>query len=73
MRACSSASGGVMFVADDIERSTERERRELGQSVSIKYDDLLQDEPEAQDMPVKRPFAQRIFSAFTKGRKKDAA
>ncbi|MCC7304830.1 MAG: hypothetical protein IT558_01070 [Alphaproteobacteria bacterium] len=44
MKACATAGGGVMFIPDDIERKTNKER--------ISYKEIVREETKAKPMPV---------------------
>ena len=51
MRACSMASGGVMFIPDEIERSTHKNKT-CGSS--MKYEELLDDTSKSSDVTLKQ-------------------
>ena len=55
MRACSTASGGVMFIPDTIERGTVK----AGRKNAVSYIELTEQVGPAKEK--RRPLTQRIF------------
>lgn len=64
MRACTMASGGVMFIPDEIERCTAKEQ---AASAPVSYQDLIRGEAMQADQPEKKkPLTQRIWAKLKK-------